>query len=264
MASRRSSYPRERNTNDPLTLFIYFVFILIIIYILFKAFNTNDESNKKSNDDSNKKLTIDEIDEIEKKIKEMANKLIYPELLLYASALAYNNNKEYDKSQIKDLVNKYYKHFILFHKKSIKILDCNGKELYFNDNEYFLKYLSGLHSITKQENGSNIAINFINKGDTIIKKNPYIVWTRLNNNIQHYQSKKCLDSNGNDLYLSLCQESNPYQSWELPQLGFNYLIHKQSNKCLDGNGNKVYMSNLDPKNDYKMWVIKDDNENYIF
>lgn len=101
--------------------------------------------------------------------------------------------------------------------------------------------------------------------------------------IQHPQSGKCLDGNGNSVYFGPCQEDNSYQKWRRngntmqhkasgkcldvdPKNGsvqfsacpsWSYdeglLRHEASEKCLDGDGNKVYTGPCGKDNVFQKW-----------
>ncbi len=75
-------------------------------------------------------------------------------------------------------------------------------------------------------------------------------------NLVNYD-EKCLDGNGNDVYLSTCSD-NEYQKW-IPQDNKN-LKHVQSGKCLDGSSTGGPTFNLNPcdnsTNLYQQWTPK--------
>jgi hypothetical protein len=225
--------------NDNSMLYIGIFIVIIFLFYIFR--NQEPEKNepkletKPTESKSEIKTEIDRFEQFENDLKKVSDKYTYGELLLYAEK--YKDIA--DQYQRKEIVNKYAKHFTFFHKGTNKILDCNGDKIYFSSSNVL---------------GDDFFKKLRNK--TIIEINPYIVWTKNGNNIQHYKSKYCLDSNGNDIYLGSCDTTNTFQHWKMDFISDNYikLIHIKSNKCLDGNGNKFYMSNLDT-NDYKLWLV---------
>ena len=72
--------------------------------------------------------------------------------------------------------------------------------------------------------------------------------------IQHKQTGKCLDGDGEKLYFNPCQKGNGYQNWKHVQGvdADNFLFqHKQTGKCLDANGTALYFGPCQKYNAYQ-------------
>lgn len=82
--------------------------------------------------------------------------------------------------------------------------------------------------------------------------------------IQHNVSKKCLDSNVNDVYFNNCQSENNNQVWKFQDNGL--LKYGNTDKCLDNNGTTAFFHSCDSNNNNQKWIrngnlIKNNNIN---